>query len=210
MREWEILHNVETVLSEHIDGISKADLLEIASLVHDLGKFTARTFELKEDGTYDARFVGHEADSGKIIRTVLRDTLKLLGLTEAQIEYIAKCAEHHFDLGKARQVAIDTVGYTMAFAKSDSFKEVARNIITACPECSLEIGLMFLADSFSKTQVAAIADTDEQIKSQRAHLEQEIKDNNLNPRLINQALQQPVNLEIGRQYLQEWARLQTL
>jgi HD domain-containing protein len=208
MKEWGISNKVDAVLSEEVEGVSKSDLLQIASLVHDLGKFTARTFELKEDGTYDARFVGHEAHSGTIIRTEFKDTLIQLNLKESHIEYIAECAEHHFDLGKARQVAIDTVGYTLAFAKSDSFKEVARDIIASCPERALEIGLMFLADSFSKTEVAAVADTDDQIESQRKQLEHEVKDKNLNTRLINQAMQQPVNLEIGKQYLQEWARQQ--
>jgi hypothetical protein len=127
-----------------------------------------------------------------------------MGMHEQQIEYIARCTEHHFDLGKARQVAIDNGGYTMTFARSETFKKVAQDMIKANPELALEVGLMFIADSLSKTRVMATADTDEGINAQRSALEQEIKQKGLDSRLINQALQQPVNVEIGRQYLQTW------
>jgi hypothetical protein len=207
MERWGILDRARSILSEEIDGISKANLLQIVSLVHDLGKFTARTFEYGEDGPL-ARFVDHEAHSGVIIRAEFKDGLQDLGLGEAQIEYIAECAEHHFDLGRARQTAIDNGGYTLLFARSEAFTEVARDIIHACPDVALEIGLMFMADSLSKTEIASTASTDEDIELDRASLKQEIKDKNLDPRLINQALQQPVNIEIGKQYLKIWAAQQ--
>jgi hypothetical protein len=202
--QWNISNEVKAALSEEIQGVSKADLLQIASLLHDLGKFTTRVFERQEDGTLLAKFVGHETDSGAIVRTELKDVLQKMGMHEQQIEYIARCTEHHFDLGKARQVAIDNGGYTMTFARSETFKKVAQDMIKANPELALEVGLMFIADSLSKTRVMATADTDEGINAQRSALEQEIKQKGLDSRLINQALQQPVNVEIGRQYLQTW------
>jgi hypothetical protein len=203
--QWNISYKVEAVLSEKIQGVLKIDLLQMGSLLHDLGKFTARRFEYQKDGTLLARFVGHEADSGTIIRVNLKNTLQKLGMHEEQIEYIAQCAEHHFDLGKARQVAIDNDGYTITYARSKLFKGVALDIMNLCPRLALEIGLMFIADSLSKTEVAATADTDDGIDNQRSALEHVIKQKGLDPRLINQALQQPVNIEIGKQYLQLWA-----
>ena len=208
MERWDLLDKADAALSQEIEGTSKADLLQIVALVHDLGKFTARTFEYKNDEPL-ARFVNHEAHSGAIIRSEFKGTLQKLGLSEAQIEHIAKCAEHHFDLGTARQTAIDNGGYTLSFARSEAFTKVAQGIIRASPDIALEIGLMFMADSLSKTEVASTADTDESIELDRARLEQEIKDKNLDQRLINQALQQPVNIEIGRRYLQLWAAQQT-
>ena len=208
--QWNISNEVKAALSKEIQGVSKADLLQIASLLHDLGKFTTRTFERQEDGTLLAKFVGHETDSGAIVRTELEDVLQKLGMHEQQIEYIARCTEHHFDLGKARQVAIDNGGYTMTFARSETFKKVAQDMIKANPELALEVGLMFIADSLSKTRVMAIADTDEGIDAQRSALEQEIKQKGLDSRLINQALQQPVNVEIGRQYLQTWVDMRAV
>jgi hypothetical protein len=205
MKEWGLADKGVATLSEKIEGTSKSDLLQIASLLHDLGKFTSRTLELQEDETILARFQGHEAHSGTIIRTAFKPTLEELGLRDAQIEYIAQCTEHHFDLGKARQVAIEGSGYTMTFARSDAFKKVANDIIAACLERALEIGLMFMADSLSKTEVTAVTGSDEAIESQRESLKQLLKTKNLDPRLINQALQQPVNVEIGRRYLEAWA-----
>ncbi|MFZ1250728.1 MAG: HD domain-containing protein [Candidatus Microsaccharimonas sp.] len=202
MEEWNIPHEVTSVLSDKIEGVSKGDLLQIASLLHDLGKFTSRTFEYQEDGAPLARFVGHEADSGSIIRVTLNDTLKKVGLHNEQIEYIAVCAEHHFDLGNAREVAKDSGGYTIAYAKSTLFEEAALAIMNRYPNIALEIGLMFIADSLSKTEVAAVADTDDGITTQKGALQEVIKHKGLDPRLINQALQQPVNIEIGKQYLQ--------
>lgn len=204
-KQWDIADEVESALSEKVQGISKRDLLQIASLLHDLGKFTSRTLERQEDGTLLAKFVGHEVDSGAIVRGGMKETLQKLGMNEQQIEYIAQCAEHHFDLGKARQVAIDNGGYTIEYAKSETFKGVASDIMNSTPELALEIGLMFIADSLSKTEVMATADTDEGINAQRPALEQEIQQKGLDPRLINQALQQPVNVEIGKQYLKLWA-----
>lgn len=206
--QWNISDEVKVALSEEIQGAPKAALLQIASLLHDLGKFTTRALERQDNGTLLARFVGHEADSGTIVRTDLKNALHKLGLRERQIEYVARCTEHHFDLGKARQVAIDNGGYTLAFARSETFKKVAQDMIKANPELALEVGLMFIADSLSKTRVMATADTDEGIDTQRAALEQEIQQKVLDPRLINQALQQPVNIEIGKQYLQTWVVMQ--
>jgi hypothetical protein len=210
-REWGIVDVADAAQSQEIDGVSKADLLQVVSLLHDMGKFTARKLELQEDSTTLARFDRHEEHSRDIIQGDLKEMLLNLDLSEAQIEYIATCAEYHFELGKARKAAIEEDGknnYTIEFAKSDEFKSVAQDIIDAHPDFALEIGLMFMADSFSKTEVAAKADTDEEIAMQKEKLEQEIKDKSLSPRLINQALQQPVNVEIGKQYLLIWASAQ--
>ena len=208
MKRWGIFDVTKSRLSEKIDGISKADLLQIASLLHDLGKFTTRTYDRLDDGTLRVNFDGHEADSGRIVRHELKNMLLELGLTMEQIEYIAVCAEHHFDLGRARKIAIDNGGYTIEYARSGIFRDVARNIISSNPDFSLEIGLMFIADSLSKTEIMAVADNDADILGQKPVLEQKIEAEALDPRLINQALQQPVNVEIGRQYLQVWADLQ--
>lgn len=210
MKEWGLATRTETALSQKIDGTSKKDLLQIVSLLHDLGKFTSRTFEEK-NGALTAQFNDHEVHSGTIIRSSFKETLQELGLSEAQIEYIATCVEYHFELGKIRRVAVESEtsnGYTMAFAQSDSFKAAAQDIIDATPKLSLEIGLMFIADSLSKTEITATKDTDERIESQRTGLEQQISAKGLNPHLINQALQQPVNMEVARQYLQVWAAQQ--
>jgi hypothetical protein len=204
MQRWSIEEQAIATLSETIDGMSKIELLQIMSLIHDLGKFTSRIFE-ERDGVELARFIDHEKQSGELVRGGFKEVLKELGLSEAQIEYIAQCAEHHFDLGKVRRVAAANGGYTLMFAKSEAFKVEARSIIDANPELALEIGLMFIADSLSKTKFTATADTDEGIEAQREMLEAKIAKAGVEPLLINQALQQPVNVEIGKQFLIQWA-----
>jgi hypothetical protein len=206
MEQWGLLDAILVALSQKIDGTSKADLLQLASLLHDIGKFTARTIERQDDGSHVMRFVDHEAHSGAIVRFGFNEALQKLGLSEAQIEYIAECTEHHFELGKVRRVSMENDdNYTMAFARSEALTDIAQGIISTNPELALEIGLMFIADNLSKTEVAATADTDEGIRVQRTDLEQEITHKGLNPYLIDQALQQPVNMAVARRYLQLWA-----
>lgn len=203
VKEWGLETPVDTILSDRIDGVQKRQLLVIASLFHDIGKFTART----TDHTHDEashHFTDHEEHSGALIRTDIAPYLNELGLTEAHVEYIAKCAELHFELGKVRRVAKQT-GYTMAFADSPQFEEAARTVIREHPGFAVEIGLQFIADNLSKSEVFAVAETDEEIEAQRPALVQELNARGLHPALINQALQMPVNFKVARNYLRLWA-----
>lgn len=205
--QWGVAAEVNTKLDEKVDGLPRRELLRIVSLLHDIGKFTARTLE-EEAGAMSTSFRDHETHSRDIIQSELKGDLLAMGLSEAQVAYVARCAGHHFELGKARRAAKDAGGYTIAFAQSPVFQRVAGEIIAKNSDVALEIGLMFIADSLGKTEVAATATTDEGIRDQKDQLEQEIHTKGLNPRIINQALQQPVNLEVGCRYLQAWADTQ--
>jgi hypothetical protein len=209
LEQWGIDEPVVAALNETVDGITKGKLLQIAAEVHDEGKFTARQATQVEDGSIKAHFTDHEAHSGKIVREGLRETFYDLGCTKAQVEYFARCAELHFELGKVRRAAIDTgEGFTLEFARSDTGKKAMADIIATYPDYALEIGLMFIADSFSKTEVYANIDskTDSDIAAQREKLEEELRDKSLNPDLIKQALQTPVNIEVAKQYLTLWTQ----
>lgn len=204
INEWGLEEPVNEVLSEQIDGVEKRQLLEVASLLHDVGKFTAR----KEGHDHDEvsySFTDHEEHSGQIIRTQLHDTLKELKLTDRQIEYVARCAELHFELGKVRRSSKENGGFTMAFVDTPAFQEAAQEIIDNNSNFALEIGLMFIADGLSKSEVKADGLDDEEIASQHSKLESELADKGLNPKLINQALQMPVNFKVARTYLNQWA-----
>lgn len=206
VERWGLTEPVAAALSTEIDGIAKQDLLQITALVHDVGKFTARQVEHDEvTGATDFSFGGHEEHSGSIVRGSLHSTLMELGLTEPQIEYVARCAELHFELGKVRRVSKADGGYTVAFTESPAFASAAQGIMDEHPDYALEIGLQFIADSLSKSEVAATADTDEEIAVQRPALEAELATKGLNPNLINQALQLPVNLKVAEAYLRQWA-----
>lgn len=206
MERWGLAEPIATALSVEIDGLSKGRLLQLTALVHDVGKFTARRVTHDDKtGTTSASFEDHEEHSGRIIRDELRPTLREWGLTESQIEYVATCAELHFELGKVRRASKAAGGYTVAFTESPTFTTAAQEIIDTHFGYALEIGLQFIADSLSKTEVAATAETDEGIAAERPALEAKLATRGLNPSLINQVLQQPVNMKVAQGFLRQWA-----
>lgn len=188
LREWGLEESANCVLSEEIDGVQKRELLEMSSLLHDIGKFTARTLGDHDNDEVHTHFDNHEEQSGDIIRTELREPLSNLGFTENQIEYIAGCAELHFELGKVRRAAKANGGYTMAFVDTQAFHEAAQEIIEKHPDFALEVGLQFIADNLSKSEVQSTGINDEEIENQREQLAADIAQLGLNPKLINQAL----------------------
>ena len=208
LEQWGLSEKADIILSQQIDGLEKKDLLTIAGLLHDIGKFSSRT-EIIEDGTVRSySFTGHEEHSGVIIRDdKVRQTLEDLGLGAAQIEYIAKCAELHFELGKVRTAFYRHEGYNMAVIDSDSFTEGIVETIERHPDYALEIGLLYLADSLSKTEVKATGQSDDEIEAETETLTKELASKNLDLRLIAQAKQMPVNIKLVRKYLNTWASL---
>ncbi len=209
LEEWGLSKVIDIALGEAVNGISKRDLLDVVAYVHDIGKFTSRMVSRDAGGNIATNFMDHEAHSGTLLRTdELKQKLMQEGLSEAQVEYIAICAELHFELGKIRRVSRENGGYTIAFTESSEFETAALEIMAEYPDVALEIGLEFLADSLSKTDVAAKSDTDEGISQERSELEAQISEMGLNPHLINQALQQPVNVKVAETYLRLWASRQ--
>ncbi|WP_069166190.1 HD domain-containing protein [Nocardia altamirensis] len=204
LERWGLRDSVRAALSVEIDAVAKEQLLQIVALAHDVGKFFTRKPVRGEMGQTFS-FPHHEKYSGIVIRGDMRHSLTQWGLTDAQIEYVAACAELHFELGKVRRVAKKTLGYNLAFTESAEFTVAVQEIMAAHPDYALEVGLQFIADSSSKTTVAATGDTDAAIAAQRPVLEAEIAGKGLSPSLINQALQQPVNLTVARGYLRHWA-----
>lgn len=209
--QWTGLENeAKGVLSQQIDGVEKRQLLEVAGLLHDVGKFSSRTEEIEKDSIKSYSFTDHEEHSGKIIRTEdnVSRKLKDFGLTDAQIEYVARCAELHFELGKVRRTSKENGGYTMAFVDTPAFHDAAQEIIDKNPDFALEIGLLFIADGLSKSEVQAHGSTDEEIETETVELEKELAEKGLNPNLISQAKQMPVNFKIAKTYLNQWAETQ--
>jgi len=189
-------------LDNMIGNKTKNDLLMTASIFHDIGKFTRG--EKIKDGRVLPDYKGHEAKSESIIRDgFLREVLIRENYSEEQIEYIARCAGLHYELGKLREVAkrMD-LGYTIAFARSEECMKACREIILNSGDYALEAGLLFLADSLSKTDLIINANNDTEIESQTAELEEYLKENDLNPSLINYLKQVPVNIAVARTYFE--------
>jgi hypothetical protein len=215
LQQWGIKDQVDRHLDQEIDGQPKRDLLRASIPLHDLGKFTHRTFEDKPDGSYKTAFTDHEAKSGEIIRDPkFADDLKRdYNLTDKQIEYIARCAELHFTLGILRKKAKMAGAYNMNFPNSPQFPELARDVMKSYPGFELEMGLLFIGDSMAKTNIRIDASTDEEIEAQHNDLVNRIdrklaalpEGHKFNPKLIQAAKQMPVNIAVGKKYLQTWA-----
>lgn len=190
---------------ESIDGTSRWGVFLLSCLVHDYGKFTSRRYTGSlEDGVPTFKFHGHEAESGRLVRTMATG-FRALGLTDDQIEYVARCAEVHYELGKVRDRAKKGSGYTLEYISSSDFRCAALDIATANHGFEREVGLIFLADSLGKTDVRLAQDvtTERELEAIAPLVEAEIRERFPDrPLLLKSALQLPVNVAAARRYLE--------
>ncbi len=144
LRDWDLWEQADRELSVRIDGASRWSLLRISILLHDIGKFAART-----RGRQTFHFMRHESVSGEIVRNELE--LDQFELTPAQIEYVALSAEDHFVLGHLRKRARADGVFDTVFTESRTFVGLAEVIKQRHPFDYVEIGVLFLGDSLAKT-----------------------------------------------------------
>ena len=194
LKSWNLHNKIEKYMAKEIDGISKSKLINLAILLHDIGKFQ-KNYNIKNNQVF-YNFNKHEQYSKNII---LGDLYFLLNkhykLTDTQIEYIAMCAKYHFELGFIRAFAKESkYGYSIEYAKSVEFRENVFSMLSRFRDYKIEVGLLFLADSFAKTDIAYNNREDSEILK-------ELKDRNLNVKLINAVKQKPINIEIAKSYL---------
>lgn len=209
LEKWDLNKKTNNYLDQKIDSITKNDLLKISSLLHDIGKFTTRIHKEKDGVKYND-FAKHDQESGRLIRQKLNSQLSDLGLTTKQIEYVARSAELHYQFGHLREIAKQSSqGYNLSFVESQELKDQCELIIKNNPEYSLEIGLMFLADSMSKTEnfhhIFDIS-SEEELQKLQPKIDKTIYDKKL-PITFKDAINQvPVNIGVARKYLGLWVR----
>ena len=158
---------VDQTLSEDIDGRSRRELISIGGALHDLGKFSRRKIRKEKDGTTSYTFKEHEYESGKLIRSeAVSQILKTeYGLSDAQVEYVARCAELHFELGSVRAEAFHSpLGLTEEYAHSQMYRDRIAKIKEQFSGFETEIGVLFLADTLSKTEFLQVEGAEEIIK----------------------------------------------
>lgn len=204
LKTWGIYEKIKNKMSENIDGLSKEKLLNISILFHDLGKFTERRIVTKNDNSVSFSFKDHETASGRIIRD--RDFSKKLkanyGLTDTQIEYIARCAELHYKLGSVRDEAKKSeFGFTFEFLKSETFHKFMRQLYIENTGFQLEIGILFLADSLAKTEIPADLKDISKTKNQSILSQDTIKNHLLESKFVGILEQLPVSCAIVETYL---------
>lgn len=143
LREWGLWNEVNTDLSRPIDGTPRWDLLRVTILLHDIGKFAART-----RGRQRFHFTNHEQMSGTIIVNEL--DLAQYGLTQRQIAYVARTAADHFVLGVIRKRARELGRYDETYIAGPEFRAISDEIRGEHPDDYVEIGVLFLGDSLAK------------------------------------------------------------
>lgn len=208
--QWGLLDKIKLKTSEKIDNFNKNQLLKIAILFHDLGKFSERKLKNNQNNLVSFSFKNHEIASGKIIRSPeFSETIKQeYGLTDSQIEYVAQCAEMHFELGYLRDKAKKTnVGYTIDFVNSDMFNEDLKKFYLDHQKLYMEMGILFFADFLGKTDIRIEARTDQEIETKNHLIQQLLEERELNSGLIYNIKQLPINFLVVERYLKFWANL---
>lgn len=205
LEQWGIKNEINKLMREEVDGIPKTELIKLGLALHDVGKFVGGTVVDPQTGKEKITYQNHEAASGEIInkgqvKTILEEEF---GFTPMQIVYISKCAELHFKLGDLRDEAKKSPAkYSIKYLGTPEFKSQVEAYQKAYPEYAVEIGLMFLCDSLGKTELRIDADSDEKIEEQRANVEAELRQKQLNSKLVNCILQLPINIKVAQLYLQ--------
>lgn len=213
LAKWRLKGKVDKHLSQRIDGMSKRELITIASQVHDLGKYAKgekyrdvsgeRIDDWKRAARTTPDFKAHGEISEEIIRSPgFSEILKARGLTESQIDYVARCAGVHFQLGDVRK-AVEREGYTMEFPESPKFRAAFDDIVKRDPDYAPETVLMFLADSLAKDSLRSRGKADEVMTgAERRRIETRIKSRGLHPKLLRSIEGNPVNIAVARKGLE--------
>lgn len=203
LQEWGIDKQVETYLSDEIDGRSKDELLQIGILLHDLGKFGKRRIKGYDvNGKPDFSFAGHAQLSAEIIETEEFSRMLRIeyGLTESQIKYIRECARIHFDVAGVRDKYKKIPGsYTVENMTCPEMNEEYNRIIAKCHPFEIEAGLLFMGDTLSKVDSEPAENVDE-LKREVENYKQ--KYSRLDPNLSKAVLQKHINLCVARRFLE--------
>ncbi len=202
IEKWGEMEKIRGHLNKEIDKTPRRNLFIFSIYFHDAGKFKTRKLYINAEGVMYCGFKNHEKASGEIIRDkYLSSKLKKdFFLTDNQIEYIAKSAELHYELGILRDKSKKTdMGYTREFIKSLLFHNSVGEIIKKNPDFKWEIGLFYLADTLGKTDLRLC---DENNPEEINKIKKEIKRRNLPEDLIKGILQLPTGIEVVKNFFE--------
>jgi DNA-binding ferritin-like protein (Dps family) len=205
LKNWGLKEKIFEKLNIKIDGITKYDLLRISIPLHDLGKFDKKV-KYDENGDFiEFDFEGHEKKSKEFIlsENISSVLSKKYGLSIKQIEYISECAAKHYELGYIRNEAKkSSKGYNISFTDSISFENSIRENLNSFKGMEIEVGLLFFCDSQAKTEIfIENVKTDFDIENNKQKYQELIEEKSLNKKLINAAMQKPINSKVAENYL---------
>jgi hypothetical protein len=203
---WGIKDLVEEHMNEEIDGRKKSDLFDLAIVLHDIGKFATRKIIEKGDKNI-INFPEHAEASGKIIRSpgMVKHFIKKYGLTEVQIEYIARCAELHYKLDYLRKNFKKKEMLRIADFQVPRYRGEVERIMDECNGYELEVGLIYWADTLGKTDIRVDGRTDKEVFENEKEARREIAQRGINKKLVASAMQLPANQALVEGYLKIWA-----
>ncbi len=202
LKKWGLHQKVVNHLNDEIDGISRYELIKLSIVFHDIGKFAGRFFKHK-NGSKCAYYNGHERLSENMIRENpdIQYFFSSLGIVHSQIEYIARCAGLHYELGKIRDVACHNGCFNIAYVQSQECLNYCIATMNSNPNYAIEMGLLYLCDSLAKTDINFDAINDEDIKQNYCQILNMVEQNGLNLNLAKVIVQQPINVAFVRAYL---------
>lgn len=197
LRKWSLYDPVETYLSGTIDGIDKRTLLGVSTIPHDLGKIIClhskeanREHELASLSLFDSNHI-----SGR---------LREYGLNDEHLKYIRRCVETHDVFGKEIRDELKHSGkLTLEYSTNENVREMCRELARKYSDTKLEMGLFFICDSLGKLDMKIEAKDDTQIAESEQKIKNHLSVSGLPEELRFGIMQMPVNLSIGRTYLEE-------
>lgn len=192
VKQWGAGQVVKERLAEKVGNNTKGDLIKLASVLHDVGKFACRYLQWR-DGKLVYRFTNHEVMSGKIIREELAEELMYLGLTAEEVEYVAVLAERHYELARVR--INNKQQFNWDFVNSDYVGGMLQEIRNDNSRYDIEVGLMFLADSLAKTKYNCVTPEEAEFM---------IRSGQVNPPEHAPAVrQQPLKIKLAERYFKQ-------
>ena len=208
---WNMREQYTVWSTEMVDGIHKEELLRLGILYHDLGKITARhlsrTQHTKDPIYPDFSFGSHEAASEELIQEHLAPALLALGYSPGQIIYIGRCAALHYEIAKIRdRIKHSAEGYSLRFVETEDFAREAKLLHIEYQDYAMEVGLMYLGDSFAKTQwqlePTPTNDTQRLVHPQIPQIKEAIAAAGLIPSHLECVLHVPVSMAAVKRYFE--------
>lgn len=206
LSSWGHEDSVSSWMTEKIipQGYTKHELMCIAILLHDIGKFTKRSLSKRQSHTYsdlpDFTFWLHEIDSERIIHSPLvRLTLKKLGLSSEEVFYVGRCAALHYELSKIREHRQHRgMPYNMEFINSTEYEKECLLLLRSHYDYARELGIIYLADTLGKTSFRIADNTPSTLE----FVEEEIQRLHIDGRHMSAVRDLPNNVHATKRYFE--------
>ncbi len=181
------------------------ELMTIAIILHDLGKFTNRHLSKIQTNTYtnypDFSFGLHEVASERIIHSdLVRPTLIELGLHPEEVYYIGRLTALHYELSKIRERAKQSQeGFCTTYLMSQQYEKECRLLLRSHSPFAIELGIIYLADTLGKTSYRL---TPEEIgqSGTETKVKTSLVEHAIDPRHLNSAITLQVGVLATKRY----------